>query len=704
MGGLGKTQTALEYAYRYSDKYECIWWITAENEMAVLTSYKKFAVEMKLLHQDQQDSELIIKVVLNWMSENQNWLFIYDNVESIARDTSWWPKNNLQNILITTREKQFNIGESIDIAIFTEEEAISFLESRTGIANQSDQTENAAKIANRLGYLPLALEQAAAYIVAGEITYAEYLLLLEKYKLKTLDDAEGVMDYSKTLTETMNISIDKIDLEAAQQLLYLCAYMAPENIYEKLFSEGAGLLPLPLKEALQDGLKSNKVWRQLTKYSLLKKQADGNGYSMHRLLQEVVRDKIEHNQQWMLHCLSLFYETYDFEYGDIESHNRFLKQTPHVELCLNTIETKLADDEYQEKIAYLYNWSGFGFSNLGNYSQALELLQKALVIHKEVLGFDHPDTASSYNNIALVYSRQGEYGKSLELYDKAMKICEKVLGLDHPDTASSYNNIAGVYYCQGEYAKALELYEKALVIREKVLGVGHPDTAISYNNIATVYEKQGEYDKALELYDKVLKISEKVLGVGHPDTAISYNNIALVYSRQGEYGKALELYAKVLKIREKVLGLDHPDTAISYSSIALVYYSQGEYGKALELYDKALKIHEKVLGLDHPDTALSYNNIAAVYDSQGEYGKALELCDKALKIREKVLGLDHPSTAASYNSIAVTYANQGKYDEALQLFQKALLIREKKLGTDHPNTIEIYKNIAMVKDLLNQQS
>ncbi|MCL2399666.1 MAG: tetratricopeptide repeat protein, partial [Defluviitaleaceae bacterium] len=582
MGGLGKTQTALEYAYRYADKYECIWWITAENEMDVLSSYKKFAVEMNLLHQDQQDSELIIKVVLNWMSENQNWLFIYDNVESIARDTQWWPKNNLQNILITTREKQFNIGESVDIATFTEEEAISFLESRTGIANRSDQNENATKIANRLGYLPLALEQAAAYIVAGEITYAEYLLLLHEYGLKPLDDAEGVMDYSKTLTETMNISIDKIDLEAAQQLLYLCAYMAPENIYKELFNEGAELLPSPLDEALQNGLENNKIWRQLTKYSLLKKQEDGNGYSMHRLLQEVVRDKIEHDQLWMLCCLSLFYKTYDFEYGDIESHNRFLKQTPHVESCLNTIETKLTDDEYQEKIAYLYNRGGFGFDNLGNYSQSLELYERAIKIREKVLGLDHPSTATSYNNIAGVYTSQGEYGKALELYEKTMKIREKVLGLDHPDTATSYNNIAAVYDSQGEYGKALELYDKALVIREKVLGLDHPDTATSYNNIAFVYARQGEYTKALELYDTALKICEKMLGFDHPDTAFSYNNIAGVYTSQGEYGKALELYDKAMKIYEKVLGLDHPDTATSYNNIAFVYARQGEYTKALE--------------------------------------------------------------------------------------------------------------------------
>jgi len=565
MGGLGKTQTALEYAYRYASKYKWIWWVHAETEVSVIASYKQFAVKMGLVDEAQHDGEAIIEAVLNWMDSNDGWLFIYDNADNISGDTRWWPRDNRGNILITTRNKHNFIGEKVDIDVFTEEESIEFLKKRTGINEDS-----VTLLANRLGYLPLALEQAAAYIVTNKITYAEYLSLFDDEGLELLEEVDGVDYYSLPVTATLEISIKKIDQEAARQLLYLCAYMAPEDIDEALFIENAELLPLPLGEAIQKRLKSNKVWKTLDKYSLLKKQEDGNGYSMHRLLQEVVRNSIMHEQQWMLCCLSVFTKTYDFIYGDIASQNKFSKLTPHVEAFLSTADSNFTDDGNKKEIVYLYDTGGFGFNRLGYYNRALQWRQKALVICEEVLGFEHPYTAATYNSIALIYDNQGDYPEALEWYKKALGIYEEVLGLEHPETATIYNNIAVVYGNQGDYHKALELLQKALKITEKVLGLEHPSTATTYNNIAVVYSNQGDYPKALEWYQKDLKITEKVLGLEHPETATTYNNIAVVYGNQGDYPKALEWHQKALEIFEKVLGLEHPNTIVVNGQIAAV--------------------------------------------------------------------------------------------------------------------------------------
>ena len=304
--------------------------------------------------------------------------------------------------------------------------------------------------------------------------------------------------------------------------------------------------------------------------------------------------------------------------------------------------------------------------------------------------------------IARIFQSQGKYDEALAWYGKDLEINEKALGKNHPNTATTYNNIANVYYRQGEYDKALLLYEKALNIYEKVLGKDHPHTAHTYNNIATVYCDQGQYDKALMWHEKARVIREKVLGKDHPDTAAIYNNMANVYYDQGEYEKALMWHEKARVIREKVLGKDHPDTATTYNDIANVYYSQGEYDDALLLYEKALNIYEKVLGKDNPDTATTYNNIANVYYSQGEYDKALLLYEKALNIYEKVLGKDNPKTATTYNNIANVYINQGEYDKALLLYEKALNIYVKVLGKNHPDTADTYNNIARVYDRLGK--
>ena len=292
------------------------------------------------------------------------------------------------------------------------------------------------------------------------------------------------------------------------------------------------------------------------------------------------------------------------------------------------------------------------------------------------------------------------YPEAVEVYLRQISLSEKLYGTDHPNTATSYNNLGLVYDNQGAYAQALEYYNKALEIREKVLGKDHPDTATDYNNIGAVFYSQGAYAQALEYYNKALEIQEKLLGEDHPYTATSYNNIAGVYYNQGVYSQALEYFNKALAIREKVLGKDHPDIATSYNNIGAVYKEQGAYSQALDYYNKALEIVKKVLGKDHPYTATSYNNIGLVYDAQGVYDQALEYYNKAFAIDEKVLGKDHPGTATDYNNIGWVYREQGDYKQALVYFEKAHAIRQQKLGDDHPDTKDVKLSIKIVKGKL----
>lgn len=222
------------------------------------------------------------------------------------------------------------------------------------------------------------------------------------------------------------------------------------------------------------------------------------------------------------------------------------------------------------------------------------------------------------------------------LYQRVLAICENVLGPEHPDTASSLNNLAELYRNQGRYAQAEPLFQRALAIREQVLGPEHPNTAASFNNLAALYYNQGLYPQAEPLYQRALAIREKVLGPEHPDTALSLNNLAALYSHQGLHAQAALLSQRALAICEKVLGPEHPNTAISLNNLAARHSAQGHYAQAEPLYQRALAILEKALGPEHPNVATCLENYASLLRKMDRAAEAEQLVARAREIRAKL--------------------------------------------------------------------
>jgi CHAT domain-containing protein/Tfp pilus assembly protein PilF len=338
------------------------------------------------------------------------------------------------------------------------------------------------------------------------------------------------------------------------------------------------------------------------------------------------------------------------------------------------------------------------YDSQGKYAQAEPLHQRSLAILEKVLGTDHLDFASSLNNLAELYRNQGKYAQAEPLAKRSLAILEKVLGTEHPSVATSLNNLAVLYLNQGKYAQAEPLYQRSLAILEKALGTDHPNVATSLNNLALLYLNQGKYAQAEPLYQRSLAILEKVLGTDHPSVATSLNNLAVLYLNQGKYAQAEPLYQRSLAILEKVLGTEHASVATSLNNLAVLYRNQGKYAQAEPLYQRSLAISEKVLGTDHPDIATSLNNLALLYDSQGKYAQAEPLYQRSLAILEKALGTDHPKVATSLDNLALLYNSQGKYAQAEILYQRSLAIREKALGTDHPDIATSLNNLALLYD------
>ena len=461
LGGVGKTEIAKEYAHRYADEYpDAICWINAESDATAFSGCLEFARRLGLV----DDAELIDTAMLGqrlkeWQNSHSKWLFVFDNVEKEEAVSPYVSQLHRGHILFTARRRDLrNLGLRglLNIDVFLFEEAFAFM--RESMKERPRLIENSVDLAaliERMGRLPLALEQAAAYMRRTEISCGGYLGKLDKIGLTVLDDSlsEPTTDYRRTVNATFTLSFEKLS-EGAQQLYILCSYMAANRIPLVLFTNYSDKLPQPLRNKAADDIDS--ILAKLLNYSLITR--DGGFISTHRFVQEVCRERQYGDKtEYLLHCLDMAVEVFNYEYGTREDFDSFAIDLPHVLEIAGHVEEKLKnDDKAMEKAGLLYNNAGFGLKQIGEYVNALEWHNKALAIREKKLGLEHPDTATTYNNIATVYKAQGDYGKALEWYRKAYRVFVEKLGEDHPSTKTVFNNAESAYH-EGGYSGGFDI-------------------------------------------------------------------------------------------------------------------------------------------------------------------------------------------------------------------------------------------------------
>ena len=330
----------------------------------------------------------------------------------------------------------------------------------------------------------------------------------------------------------------------------------------------------------------------------------------------------------------------------------------------------------------------------GKYDEALVSGDSARETQEGLLGLNHPDVATSINNLAQIYYLKGDYSKSELLHRRALEIRTKALGPDHPHVAYSLNNLAALLELKGEYTKATSFYERSLEIKEKTQGLDHPDVATSLNNLGALHVFKGEFVLAEPLYQRSLRIKEKASGPNHPSVAGSLNNLAIAYRNMGDYYKAGQLHERALEIRVKALGPDHPDVATSLNNLASLHVHTGNPAKAEQLFQRALEIRIKAFGPDHRLVATALHNLAELHYQRGDYTNAELMNRRAMEIRSKLLGPNHAEVASSLHNLGVILQRTGNYGEAERLYQHALEIREKAQGKDHPGIIDVLNNLT----------
>ena len=349
---------------------------------------------------------------------------------------------------------------------------------------------------------------------------------------------------------------------------------------------------------------------------------------------------------------------------------------------------KLCGESELELLGDITNGMGTLFLDMGQYTDAIQMLTESLDFRIRCFGTGHVSVAQTYNNMGVVEEKLGNFQNALDLYEKALEIKRQSLGGAHVSVAATYNNMGLVFQNLGDYEKALFYYQNALEIKIQSLGGAHVSVADTYNNMGVVEEKLGNFQNALDLYEKALEIKIQSHDGAHVSVADTYNNMGIVFQNLGDYEKALFHYQNALDVKIKSLGGAHVSAAATYNNMGLVEEKLGNFQNALDLYEKALEINIKSLGGAHVSVASTEMNIGNVLSAQGDYEKALYHFQNALEIFQESLGDSHVSVADTMYNMAFLYKRQGATAQAKRLFGEAGSIYSDAYGADHSKTLE----------------
>lgn len=695
LGGVGKTQLALEYAFRHRHNYRSIFWVLADTRETLNADYIKIAEKLSLPEKHLPEQHLVVAAVKNWLEQNRNWLLILDNADDLELLKDFMPTSYAGHVLITTRANAVRwLATPVEIQTLGLDEGCLFLLRRSAVLGENDNFEKidadthkiAKTIVSELGGLPLALDQAGAYIEATSCGFQGYLTRYRTEHKKLLSMRRGplinhpdlIADHPASVATTWQIAfqrIEKVDIAAAD-LLRLCAFLAPDDIPESLIIRGESELPGTLKKLARNPSKLDAAIATLQKYSLISRNAATQTLDIHRLIQIVIRDAMNKNEEraWAIRIAQILSKVFPWP-EEVETWPLCEQLLPHVQICTSLMREKQI--EIVEEARLLHNVGWFLYKR-GLYSQAQRYYEETIAIRVKMLGEMHPDSLISQYNLVTIYRVQGKYNEAESLTGQLLAITRLIFGDNHIETAKHLNNLAAIYGDQGFHEVSETLFQQVLAIRSENLGSNHPLTLRTMSNLAGVYSKMGKYEMAEALLQRALAIQREVLGDAHPDTLFSQINMAVMYLHQGKPNEAEILQEQTIALQRSVLSDAHPDTLISLTNLATSHFQKGEYKIAQSLLEQALNIQHTVLSDNHPVKVDILHNLALVYLEQSEYEKAEALFMEALLISKKTRGLYHLGTLSNFNPLMEAYNMQGKYDEAQSLFQQTFTLPQLK--------------------------
>lgn len=699
MGGVGKTELALQYAYQnlQANTYPGgLCWINVRAQDVGL-GMLEFARTQLGLPEPPDNLETLLEKV-QWVCRRWQGKPILVVLDDVTDYEAVEPYLNLLDprfrVLMTTRLKLRAKAEQLELDVLTEAASLELLRVLVDDPHRIDsQLADAQRLCEWLGYLPLGLELVGRYLTEDEdISLEEMLdlLLQERLAAEALLEAYPEMTASLGVATAFELSWKELTDEAKKLSCLLSIFALapmPWNLVEQC---------IPDWEKRQ--LKQCRD-RQLKKRSLLSRVGQ-ELYQLHQLTREFFvakREQMAGTDEMKKSFCQVMVQEADAIPQVTPTLAQIQQTTPvisHLAEALTNLTNWLANNDLVLSFIQIARF----YEAQGTYAQAVSWVEQCCVVAEARLGNNHPDVATALNNLGGFYRIQGRYNEAEPLHKRALSIQEQQLDSNDPNTAVGLSNLAIVYQAQGRYTEAEPLLLRSLAILEQQLDKDHPDLAKPLNNLASLYQYQGRYGEAEPLLLRSISIREQQLGKDHPDLTIALNNLASLYEMQGHYSEAELLLQRAIAIGEQHLGSDHPNVALYLSNLANIYREQRRgmanpfrepenYSSEAEpLYQRALAIWEQQLGTDHPNVGSILNNLADLYRMQKRYSEAEPLYQRALAILEQQLGGDHPDVARTLNNLAEVYRQQGRYGEAEPLYERSWSIFTNVLGENNPLT------------------
>ncbi len=640
LGGVGKTQVSVEFAYRYRSDYAAVIWIRAESQASMYQSVLDATVELGIHDAAAGEPGRVAAVFLRWLKQSSGWLLIFDNADHLDPLLPYLPATGAGSVLVTTRARNLDpIGSHciIDLTEFLPDESLNFLLNRNRRRDASDDARAAAKdICLELGHLPLALEQAGAFIAAKGSSFQAYLVSYRTRKLELLERLKPSMgSYPASIATTWTINFDEIIREssASADLLRMIAFLSPADIPLEFIAWGAEELSDAICSALEsvgdNPVVLDDLVEPVTRYSLARRDVDAQTLSTHRMVQEVVRNNMSYDDRsvWMERIVRAIDKCFLMP-TEFENWPYCERLVPHALVAIQYCE----DEHLQTRSpGHLLNRLGCYLSDQARYSEAGLLLERTLGLRKASLGATHPFVAETLSNLGLLAERQGAYSRAEQLQREALSI---VQGCGNIQEAAAENNLASALVQLGRFAEAKHAYRRSIELKSVAGGREAPRTAFTMVNLASVYVTLGELAEANKLLQEATKIEDKCLPPHHPARALIMASLASVKRQLGDTEEAERLLLECLKINVAAYGQYHPEVGETLSNLALVFADEGRLDEAEDAYKYAITMLEDALGPRHPLLASPINNLGMLYLQQSRHSDAEQQLRRSIGIWE----------------------------------------------------------------------